>query len=257
MINGSPRSGTSYLYRYLRWRYGKALYEPLVVIRTLKNVTTDVVGLIDIIKLNPSVTINPQFGSWWFHEIEALKRYMLALKDFAIKEVTLHFYLKEDFIKNNWEVFHIIRHPADNYLSYLQWRGKQARISIRILNIFARLGFDSIFSRLSPVWESGRRLALIFIKNTDTPIDYDDAFISLWTLTNYYVLKTLGRKRIIVYNKREDYLKLPDFEKFEENVERLRIKEYPKRNKVLQLFVRKAKKLGIYDMFEELLSLFD
>ncbi len=257
LVNGSPRSGTTYLYRYLRWKFGKALYEPLVVLRLLRNVTSDVMELMELVKLNPLVTINPQFGSWWFHDVEALKRYLMALKGYAIKEVTLHLYLAEDFIKDNWDVYHIIRHPADNYLSYLYWRGKRVRYSVKVVNFLARLGFDSLFSKFSPVWEAGRRLALIFTKNPREPIDYDDAFISLWTITNYYVLKALGRDKIIVYNKREDFSKLPDFDVYEEKVERLRIKEYPEREKVMERFVKKVEKLGISDMFEELMLLFE
>ncbi len=260
LINGFPRSGTTYLYRYLQWKYGKALFEPVVALRTLRDVgNNNVVSIIDALKKNPFATVNSAYRVWWLYNVDLLREYMERLKGIPIKEITLHFYLGEDFIKSNWEPFHIIRHPADVYMSFLSW-GRPApkmstKVAIKVLNLMVLFGID-IPLRLLGIWATGKILATIFAKDPEAKLYYEDAFIMTWTITNYYAIKVLDKNHLIAYNRKEDYYKLSDFEDFERK-EPIKIKEYPNKEKLAKEFKERSKRLGINEMYEELMSLLE
>jgi len=259
LINGSPRSGTTYLHRYLAWKFGKALFEPITTPQALGKVIKDREAVLRALKDHPLLASGSPYGVWWIYDKDKLKRYLSHIANYAVKEISLHMYLDEEFITSNWTPYHIIRHPGDVYLSYfglMGRRGKLIEVSIKVLNKLAWLGLHPL-SKLFPPWEFGKRLgpALWSTEQARAPKDYEDAFVILWTLTNYYAMKAVG-KRLIVYNKKEDYLKLPGFEEFESKVEPIKIREYPQREKIAERFRKKANELGIGDMFEELMNLF-
>jgi hypothetical protein len=46
-----------------------------------------------------------------------LEEFLEIIKEFHIKEISLHFYLNEKVVTNYYETYQIIRYPISNYMS--------------------------------------------------------------------------------------------------------------------------------------------
>ena len=115
LINGFWRSGTTYLFKYLKWiSNGKALFEPITSLSVNPKVFYKNKFIKELITDRFFYTIP------FFYNKFLLKNFLSKIKDFSIKEVTLHFYLDDEFIKENWDIYLIIRHPGDTFISYIQ-----------------------------------------------------------------------------------------------------------------------------------------
>jgi len=158
MINGFPRSGTTYLYRYLKWRHGIALFEPLTSPQVAMQEAPP--GLKRALILNnPFNKYASFYRSWWILDERDLREFLEAIRGIPFKEVALHFYLKT-VVEEGWDAYHIIRHPADNYISYINYFHKRRffgrRVMFALLTALAKLGFDS--SKFFALWEMATRL---------------------------------------------------------------------------------------------------
>lgn len=284
LINGFPRSGTTYLALQLDKNYpNKVLYEPLhpnigkeilielkhkehpvflkihkklsrkyFFINYYKNFGEEIFKM--ILRYHPSLSKNSII-----FDIKKLKEYLLFFKDFHIKSIRLHLYLSEDFIKDNWEVYHIIRYPIDVFCSFL----KNMRYSQTYLERKAFFLLDKI-SKFLPtiiinyifrgyVGYNARKLWSLFSSSLNYPKTYEESFVLVWTISNYFAVKSLKKKNIIVYEKPKDYNKLPF-----ELKDKLRITIYPNaREKLAYKFEKIAKKLEIENEYEFLLKFFD
>ncbi|ABU82078.1 sulfotransferase family protein [Ignicoccus hospitalis] len=253
LINGFPRSGTTYLFRYLQWKFGEALFEPLTSPQVAVEFIKDERLKRDLLIKNPWNVNASFYRSWWIYDTKTLEEFKELVKGIPLKEVTLHFYL--DLFQDGWEVYHIIRHPADNYFSYVNYfyggRGFGRKLAFSALKGLAKLGFDS--HKFFALWEMATRICPIS-SYSKIRRSFEAAFVYMWTVANWTALKTLGERRILVYEKPETLETLPEFREFSKN-NPFKKKTYEGREKLFKKFDALAREVGVGEEFELLMEL--
>ena len=275
LINGFGRSGTTYLFFQLHYNYpGKVIYEPLnpSILRILQEMNNlkithpyfsnkvrvirqnyiELYGekIFEIIKdYHPNLNTHHRI----LYNITELENYLKHFKGLHIKETVLFFYLNSNFIKDNWRVFHIIRHTIDTYISWLKAFGikdrklfklNKLRFVFKILSKFINYKFTTLHMNFEELCN------LFPLKRT---IFFEEIFLAVWTLCNYHAIRSIPKRNVIVYEKPETYRNLPFTLQ-----ERLRIKIYPEARESLQYkFERIAKKIDVDYEYNSLLKLFD
>ena len=258
------RSGTTYLFRYLWWlSNGKALFEPLNDIGMIWRTFPQLRKI--QIRYDPKM-LDVLMRTHYIYDYDLLRQYFENLKDWNIKEVVLHFYLNEYFIRDNWDVYHIIRNPADIMLSYINaflrpLKLHKIYILLRLLDHIPFLNILSYNMKSKYLWFREAKFFERFIHTPEThPFKiktFEDAITIVWTITNYYAINSINPdKQLIIYEKPETYYKLPRWEEWLEK-EPLKIKKYKQRDRIFRKMYESAKKFGIEKEFKELMSFFD
>ncbi len=227
LINGSPRSGTTYLYHYLVWKYGKALFEPVTSLMGVCQLPNELKMKALKIALPCEVKRTGSFMEFHiFWNREELRQYMELLRGFSLKDITLHLFLDEEFINENWDVYHIIRNPVTTYLSL-----KEFMLKTRVgWNVFG-WAVESC-ERKSPLCKIGAPLSKLYVtligmretpqklittlkcKNILSFKDPFEAFVVYWVLANYIAVKSIPNAKLLVYERPETFSKLPDYDEY-------------------------------------------
>ncbi len=258
LINGFPRSGTTYLFDYLQWyenNYGKkrrVLLEPIFDLRRSAwiihkgKAREKVLGKEHYSLMGITLRYKwPQ--NLYIYDERDVKFFLEKLKGYPMKTVNLHLYL--DLAKENWEVYHIIRHPASVYLSVKSFFFKKPLL----LNIYDVLRFLPI-PDIHPYYLSAR-LFLISEKGISVKIrNFLEAFTVVWTFTNRYAIRSV-KENLLIYNKEETLYKLPKFEEYVKH-RRFRPRTYGNEAKILRTMREVATKYHFREEFDELVSLF-
>ncbi|UXD22490.1 hypothetical protein IPA_05445 [Ignicoccus pacificus DSM 13166] len=252
MINGFPRSGTTYLSRYLEWLYGRVVYEPLA---TPKGTIKRIPELAKWFSYYHPYLTDPSVNTtlWFFHNEETLRKFMEGLRGYPIKETTLHRFLGKDWIKEHWDVYHIIRDPVSVYHSFKNLfhsgttYGKYLRIGEK-LGIIAKL-----LQPLDPLAKMAKVYSVI--RNIPRPSSLQGWFLMVWTFSNIEAIEAVGEDKLIIYNKEESFYKLPRFTEFIKN-NPLRIRVYDD-TKLENLFLKIAREHGFEREYSRLLDLFE
>jgi len=282
LINGFPRSGTTYLAVQLNKNFPKkVLMEPLYL-DLGREIKTNLRGkpslLFEIahkkltekflfrnyyenfgdkifeiiIKYHPSLDHDSVF-----FDIQKLKTYLMFFKDFHIKETKLHFYLNEDFITDNWDVYVIIRHPIDTFISYIK-----AFLNFRLLRKVLHFEHFPILSKIVRRLDISDRFikcnwhkilnAYVDVRLNPTKLTYKHKFLLVWIVLNYFAVKAIPAKKIVIYDNPKTYKRLPF-----ELKDPLRITIYPKaRENLAYEFEKIAKELGLEEEYNYLLKFF-
>jgi len=278
LLNGFPRSGTTFLFLKMYEHYDVAFYEPLhpsvggfvtsyrkgkfyeklhdyfsskenkYIAEGYYRVFGD--KIYDILKYHPA-----KFENDIVFPLEELKKYMSFFKGYPVKDVRLHFYLFEDFIKDNWEVYHIIRDPFGVYYSI------KNRILRRIDKIpFKRFSIVNIIINklgLNTIYNFARRSAFFYVSSNVKlykieAMSIEEVVLIGWIVTNHYVVSRLPKDRLLIYNKPDTLKNLPfDTEGFKPKILD-DVKE-----KYQYIFERIAKEWELSEEYEELMKLFD
>jgi len=252
LVNGFFRSGTTYLYRYLEWiSNGKVLLEPITTPYNLLNI-----GLknLEIFKSHPKWKGSKYEHFTFFYDENKLLKFLSFIKDYHIKETTLHLYLDEKFIVNNWRIFLIIRHPADTYLSFIKffYSEQSRKFIILILERLPYLIRHFFYSNMRILYNAAEKISRLM--GYPKPETHKEAFVLLWTFVNYHALNSIDpEKQLIIYEDPESYYKLPKWEEWMK-IEPLRIRKYKARRKYEKEFYDIAKKLRIEKEFKELME---
>ena len=258
LINGFPRSGTTYLFDYLRWyenNYGgkrKVLLEPIFdLVRsawvTHRGAREKVLGKEHYSLIGITLKYKWPHNLYIYDERD-VKFFLERLRGYPMKTVNLHLYL--DLAKEDWEVYHIIRHPASVYLSVRSFFFSKAS---KLLHLYDALRFLPV-PDIHPYYLSAK-LFLISEKGIRVKVrSFLEAFTVVWTFTNKYAIKSVG-KNLLIYNKEETLYKLP---KFDEYVKRRRFKPktYGNEAEILRKMREVATKYNFKNEFDELISLF-
>ncbi len=258
LINGFPRSGTTYLYRYLLWRFKeRVLFEP--VYAPYASASKESVWK-EAFRYHPLFTFSSTSSNplWFLYNEELLRKYLSFFKDYHMKEVTLHFFVDRPFIRENWEVFHIIRDPVSTYYSFKRLFIDQT-IYPKLFSFMRKLKLNFLENAFKRSYVPLFKMAYILLWDRLDPFkikikEFEEAFLIVWTLSNYYAVNALDENHVIVYNKEEEYEKLKDFDEFKK-VEPLNIKVYND-NSLMTKFERIAKDYKIDEEFYSLMNLF-
>jgi len=290
LICGYPRSGTSYLAVQLWKNFGKKiLSEPLYInllieLQQLKRGNEKVGNIahpyfskqerlalllpylenfgdkiFEIVrKYSPSILLNKHT---FIYPYEMLVKYFEHFKGYHIKEVRLHLYLGDSFFKENWDIYFIIRHPIDVFMSILKvnkfGKGKFHKLWYLIKNLGRKVEnfyINSLKTSFNIWWLIDSATELYYATGIGSPpktfIEY---FVYAWTVSNYIAVNSVPENHIIVYEKPKTYYRLPI--KFYDPI---RVKIYPKAREDLQYeFERAAKRLNLENEYNYLLKFFD
>lgn len=177
------------------------------------------------------------FYRWLYDTDNALIDYLKLLKGFHIKEISLHLYLAHPFIQENWEVYHIIRHPIDVLASLCSIIVKQNKLhKFLLLLVESHPKIKEILSKIRPInvdfhhiIRNAQLLLRVLRYNDYIPKTFFECFVYTWVVTNYMAIISLPKDKIIIYNKPNTLKRLPItlFDKF-------KVKYYPKARELLQ-----------------------
>ncbi len=258
LINGFPRSGTTYLFDYLRWyewTYGMKRYvllEPTFDLRRSRWIyhkgrpQKPIIGKEHYSLI--SITLKYKWApNFYIYDERDVIYFLEKLKGHPMKTINLHLYL--DLAKEHWEVYHIIRHPANVYISIRQFFFKMPAL----IDIYDKLRFLRI-PDIHPYYVSSR-LFMTSEKGIDfRPKNFLEAFTVVWTFTNLHAVKSVGNN-LLIYDKPETLSKLPKIDEFFKR-RKFVPKRYEKEAKVLEKMKEIVKRIGIEEEFNTLLSLF-
>ncbi len=259
LFNGTPRSGTAYLGDYLRWRFGndKYLSEPLTSPLVAARLHSELKDL--ILKRHPLLTTSlPRY--WLFYNENLLENFMEGIKGYQVKEVSLHRFLNSKMVRDNWEVFHIIRDPVSVCLSFKEMFVKDKSYgALEVLSWLNKTPLSSLYRKFREVYDPFFAMAKIYLstrlESYDPPGSFEESFFVVWILSNHEALEAVGEERLLIYNKPETLKKVPMIEKFMKEVRpfKPRIRKDEKLEELLRRTVRKYELEEEFEKLEKLL----
>ncbi|UXD22732.1 hypothetical protein IPA_07755 [Ignicoccus pacificus DSM 13166] len=229
LINGSPRSGTTYLYRYLKKWNPYALFEPVSALVCEKSLP-DGVNKHSIILSSPAYSLRKlgevaELNVFW-PRIMVLD-FLEKIKGIPFKEITLHLYLDEPLITKEWEPYHIVRDPVSVYLSLKEvllsprmiWKLTGWIAELRDNDVPLLKNLVSSLAKLQVYMMSVNEIAgkLMQLTKCKYEVRYQDlfeAFMVYWILANYHAVRKVDEERLLVYEEPKTFLKLPNFEEY-------------------------------------------
>lgn len=279
LVNGFWRSGTSFLYLQLAKNFDNSLYEPLNP--SLGNFIKSSIKGHDIIRVHPYFSNNARRNLFYryykyfednifdiikkghpntdgiYHVVynfDKLQRYLSHFKDFNIKEVSLHLYLKE--LSEYWDVYHIIRHPVDTFISIINnfYSNKFVTLKLTKLHWILRQLVNKLGG--NPLYYTAKELMLVYgpadLANFGS-ISAEEAFVISWTISNYIAVRSITKENLIIYEDLNSYKKLP----FEIH-DQIKPEIFPRaRERYNEDFSKLAERYNLSGEYDYLLRFFD